>query len=86
MAAERTVTIPACVQHDGYSAMTVTLAWRCIHCGGPRGEPVDGVSWDGSRQLACHTWSNPCGHVEKYSEVRAWLAARSVGMREVPRG
>lgn len=67
----RTVTIPACEQHDGYSAVTLRLPWRCIHCGGPRGEPFDTISYDGSRRLGCHGWTNPCGHVEKYSEVRA---------------
>lgn len=69
----RTVTIPACAEHDGVAAITVSLPWRCIHCGGPRGEPGQTISWDGSRRLACHGWTNPCGHVEKYSEIRGWL-------------
>ncbi|SCK55308.1 hypothetical protein VAR608DRAFT_5693 [Variovorax sp. HW608] len=67
----RTVTIPACEMHEGFSALTLTLNWRCLHCGGRRGEPFDTVSFDGSLRLACHGWANPCGHVEKYSEVRA---------------
>lgn len=66
----RTVTIPACVEHDGFAALTVTLPWTCIYCGGPRGEPHDTISYDGGRRLHCHGWSNPCGHVEKYREVR----------------
>ncbi|MDP2398839.1 MAG: hypothetical protein Q8M53_10840 [Burkholderiales bacterium] len=66
----RAVTIPACEQHDGYSAITVTLPWICLECGGPRGEPSEGISYDGSRRLHVHTWNNPCGHVEKYSAVR----------------
>jgi hypothetical protein len=70
----RTVTIPACVEHDGYHVVTVTLPWICLHCGGPRGKPFRTVSYDGSRRLVVHGWTNPCGHVEKYSQVRAALA------------
>lgn len=70
-AATRTVTIPAMEAHDGTAAVRVTLPWRCLHCHGPRGEPAPTVSYDGSRRLAVDGWSNPCGHTEKYSEVRA---------------
>ena len=69
----RTVVIPACEQHDGYAAITVSLPWVCLECGGPRGKPVKTVSYDGSRRLQVHGWSNPCGHVEKYSTIRANL-------------
>lgn len=69
----RTVTIPGCVEHEGLLAITVTLPWTCLHCGGPRGEPVDTISYDGSRRLGVHGWTNPCGHIEKYSEIREWL-------------
>lgn len=69
------VTIPACEQHEGYAALTVALPWECLDCGGPRGEPSDGISYDGSRRLHVHTWTNPCGHVEKYSAVR-----KSIGL------
>jgi hypothetical protein len=74
-ARERMVTIPACEQHDGYYAISVIVPWRCIHCGGPRGEPFDAISYDGSRRLAVHGWTNPCGHVEKYSAVRKSIEA-----------
>lgn len=66
----RTVTIPARVQHDGYAAVTVALAWVCPECGGPRGEIYDTISWDGSRRLHCRGWLNACGHIDKYSAVR----------------
>jgi hypothetical protein len=69
----RTVTIPGRTEHDGYHSMTVTLPWVCLQCGGPRGEPFDTVSYDGSRRLEVHGWHNPCGHVEKYSDVRQSL-------------
>lgn len=71
----RTVTIPACADHDGYHSMTVDLPWVCLECGGPRGEPFATTSWDGSRRLGVHGWHNPCGHVEKYSAVRASLVS-----------
>ena len=73
----RTITIPACAEHEGFHAMLVTLPWVCLHCGGPRGEPFETISYDGSRRLAVHGWTNPCGHVEKYSEVRAALTKES---------
>lgn len=76
-ATTRTVTIPARAEHWGQYPMTVDLPWRCIHCGGPRGEPVKGLSYDGSLRLEVDTWANPCGHVEKYSEIRDALAAGS---------
>ncbi len=56
-------------------AMTVTLKWTCPVCGGPRGEPFPSFSYDGSRRLCCDGWINPCGHVDKYDDVRAEAAA-----------
>lgn len=70
----RSVTIPACETHEGLYAVTLRLPWICIHCGGPRGTPFETISYDGSRRLGVSGWRNPCGHVEKYSEVRAWAA------------
>lgn len=72
----------ACLEHRGDLALRVAVPWRCIHCGGPRGELFRTVSYDGSRRLACDGWANPCGHVEKYSEVRAVLE----GARETQGG
>lgn len=72
----RTVTIPASAEHDGYAALTVTLPWVCLICGGPRGEPGSTISYDGSRRLHVHGWSNPCGHVESYRQVRESLAGK----------
>lgn len=66
----RTVTIPSRDDHDGFYSMTVTLEWTCPVCGGPRGEPFDTVSYDGSRRLHCDGWRNACGHVDKYADVR----------------
>lgn len=73
----RLVTIPASIQHEGFFSLTVKLPWVCLTCNGPRGEPYDTLSYDGSRRLAVHGWTNPCGHVELYSEVRAaWQKAK----------
>lgn len=66
----RTVTIPACDAHEGIYVMRVTLAWVCPVCGGPRGDVIPAVSYDGSRRLACDGWVNDCGHIDKYFAVR----------------
>lgn len=76
---ERTVTIPGCEQHEGLYSLIVTLPWACLHCGVPRGEPFDSLSFDGSRRLNVHSWVNPCGHVETYAEVRASLPGLPAG-------
>lgn len=66
----RSVTIPSCDGHDGLHSVTVSLLWECPQCGGPRGEVVRTISYDGSRRLGCDGWKNPCGHVDLYSSVR----------------
>lgn len=33
---------------------------------------------DGSRILFCDTWQNPCGHIDKYADVRAEAAANGL--------
>lgn len=71
----RTVTIPNRDDHDARQENTVTLtvAWVCPvpGCGGPRGEVARGLSFDGSRRLVVDTWTNACGHVDLYEDVRA---------------
>lgn len=66
----KTVTIPACLEHDGTYSVRVTVEWVCPVCGGPRGEVFATVSRDGSRRLPCDGWRNPCGHIDFYSAVR----------------
>lgn len=66
----QTVRIPGSRDHRGHHLITVTLAWVCPVCGGPRGQVVRAISYDGSRQLACDGWTNPCGHVDLYAAVR----------------
>lgn len=67
----RRITIPARDEHAGLDKVTVEVPWKCLICGGPRGEPTIRLSYDGSRTMAVHGWDNPCGHVEKYDTVRA---------------
>ena len=69
----RTVIIPACYEHAGMLSWTVALEWVCPICGGPRGEPSGGFSYDGSRRLVVSVWKNPCGHVDKYEDIRRRL-------------
>lgn len=71
----RTVTIPAYAEHAGLHSLTLTLPWICMYCRGKRGEPFETLSYDGSRRLGVHGWTNPCGHVETYSEIRESLLA-----------
>ena len=77
---QRTVTIPACSEHDGYpgNAIKVTLEWTCPVCGGPRGETFTAISFDGSRRLGVDGWSNPCGHIDKYVDVRNEVRANGL--------
>lgn len=74
----RQVTIPACVEHEGIYSITALLPWVCLECGGPRGEPSKVLSYDGSRRMVVDGWTNPCGHVEKYSDVRAALTPAQI--------
>ena len=66
----KTVLIPAREQHEGIYAINVTVPWVCPVCGQPRGEPFDAISYDGSLRLHVQGWTNPCGHIDKYSKVR----------------
>lgn len=74
----KTVYIPARAEHDGTHGINVKLRWVCPICGAPRGEISNGRSYDGSRVLFCNTWQNPCGHVDKYDDVRAEAAANGL--------
>jgi len=64
------VIIPTCDNHQGLYSITVELEWICPRCGKPRGEIKKGRSFDGSLSVRVDTWENPCGHIDKYFEVR----------------
>lgn len=76
MSIYRIVTIPAREEHEGFYQVDVVLPWTCMVCGGPRGEPAPVRSYDGSRWMMVDGWTNPCGHVEKYSAIRKWFVER----------
>jgi hypothetical protein len=59
---QRTITVPRGEQEDA-RAITITVPWVCLVCGGLRGAPVKGSTFD--------SWQNYCEHVESYREVRA---------------
>lgn len=65
-----TVRIPSMPEHQGFYSQQVTLLWICPVCLGPRGEPFETISYDGSRRLAVDGWTNPCGHVDSYTDCR----------------
>lgn len=69
-ATKKTVTIPACRNHEGIYSVDVEIDWICPVCGQPRGEIKKGFSYDGSLRLVVDTWQNPCGHIDKYADVR----------------
>ena len=64
------VTIPACVEHNGLYSVTIEISDYCPACGVKRGKPFKTISFDGSRRLNADGWENPCGHIDKYSDVR----------------
>lgn len=66
----RVVEIPARENHMGLCFVRVKLHWRCPVCGKPRGEIRRVRSYDGRQYLDCDGWANPCGHVDKYTDVR----------------
>lgn len=65
----RSVCIPDRIEHEGFYWKLVTLRWICPVCGGPRGTPHKVRSYDGSQSMVVDGWTNPCGHVDKYSDV-----------------
>jgi len=58
--------------HGGRVPMSekrVRVKWVCPKDGQPRGEPWDGVAFDGSTRLYVSEWTNACGHTDQYSDV-----------------
>ena len=66
----KTVCIPSCANHAGLYAVNVKLYWICPICGKPRGEPALALSYDGGLYLSVDHWTNPCGHIDYYADVR----------------
>ena len=64
-----TVTIPSTLEHNGFYSSTVKILETCPICGERRGDTYKGISYDGSRRLLVDQWDNPCGHIDKYTDV-----------------
>ncbi len=69
----RTVTIVDRGQTVSWTCrmLEVTVPWVCCTCGGVRGEPYGHNFHEDGDWLHCTRWDNPCGHVDKYSQVLA---------------
>ena len=81
----REVVVPSTEVHEGrsWNRMRVRLVWVCPQCGGPRGAPIKGISYDGSRRLYdVDLWENPCEHVDAYGAVRE--EAHTNGLNTTP--
>jgi hypothetical protein len=76
---QRLVLLPGCADHAGHHRVRVALWWVCPRCGGPRGEPFETLSYDGSRRLAVHGWHNPCGHLDTYAAAREEAGVKACG-------
>ena len=67
----RTVRIPGSTDHAGQHLITVTAAVGLPDLRRPpRRHHGRRISYDGSRRLACDGWTNPCGHIDFYADVR----------------
>jgi hypothetical protein len=66
------VTIPTKPGHYGsyINVQTYEISDFCPVCGRKRGRVFGTLSYDGSRRVNVDGWKNPCGHIDKYSDVR----------------
>jgi hypothetical protein len=55
--------------HGNIPLHTVTVAWICPQCGGPRGEPTLTGRCEDGQFYEFHVWHNPCGHLDKHCAV-----------------
>ncbi|PGO60653.1 hypothetical protein [Priestia megaterium] len=60
------------ILRDGWAMHTPTakVLWKCPTCGEPMGEPKGKNFYEDGDSYFCHTWTNPCGHVAPYDEVK----------------
>lgn len=47
----------------------VTISDKCPVCGGQRGKPYNHNFCEDGDWYSCDKWDNPCGHIDKYSDV-----------------
>ena len=48
---------------------TIEIEDHCPSCGEPRGEPYWYRFHDTGDWHSVNKWDNPCGHIDKYSEI-----------------
>lgn len=64
------VFIPTATRHYGTNGMWIRLKWICPICKQPRGKVYQTFSYDGEAKLYCDSWTNLCGHIDKYETIR----------------
>lgn len=47
----------------------IIISKKCPCCGAERGEPKLTRQYDNGDYRYIHIWKNPCGHIDKYTEV-----------------
>ena len=52
-----------------YHAITVEIADTCPVCGGSRGKPHRKQYCEDGEWYTVDTWTNPCGHLDRYPDV-----------------
>ncbi|MBE9178737.1 hypothetical protein IQ268_09210 [Oculatella sp. LEGE 06141] len=77
----QTVFIPSTDEHEGVYFARYRVKWVCPACGGQRGEIFPIRSYDGSRSQVCDGWRNPCGHIDRYSQVRQEAATNGLNLK-----
>ena len=50
---------------------TIEIPNRCPKCGGERGTPKLTRQCEDGELYYVHTWTNPCGHIDKYADLIA---------------
>ncbi|MEU1815215.1 hypothetical protein ABZ543_08450 [Streptomyces roseifaciens] len=58
-------------EHPGLVIATVTVAFECPVCGGPRGEAQPYRVTEAYQSYVLDRWDNRCGHVDSYDSVLA---------------
>jgi hypothetical protein len=65
-----TVTIPDRTGNPWFPVLrTINIPDRCPKCGGERGAPTLTRQCEDGEFYYVHTWTNPCGHIDKYADL-----------------
>lgn len=55
--------------HYGIITKEIEISDKCPVCDGPRGEPEPHYTYENDCIAWPHVWTNPCGHLDKYSDL-----------------